>query len=229
VPTVLAHFGVAIDPAWGLDGVALGAASADPFDTAIDRLQPAVDETGLPILGWTREAPTGWTIDNGAMTPGGTTEWRGWSLAHEEFFARTDPNQGRESFARARGVIAVADPDEWDDTGSPSSSGRFDSTLRSPPWPITGGTTTNLRFASHYRQDGVQKGDVIVSFDVGSPQVVLHYGPDSTDANAGGDVISRLVTLPIAVPRGATTMSVAWRLYDAGNDWYWAIDDPRVF
>jgi hypothetical protein len=228
-PTVLAHFGVAIDPAWGLDGVPLGTASTDPFDTVAPSLRAAVDEQAVPILGWTHEAPAGWSIDNSRMAAGGITEWQGWSFAATEFWNLAEQGQSRESFVRGRGVIAIADPDEWNDTDpEPSRSGTFDSTLRAPPFTVTGGTTVTLRFASHYLQEGNQRGHVLVSFDGGAPLTYLRYGPDGGDANRGGHVVSRIESVPIQVPPGARQMTVSWRLFDAGNNWYWAIDDPQL-
>ncbi len=230
VPTILAHLGVRIDPAWGLDGVALGTPTRDPFDALATRLLPAVQETGVPAgtLGWTRVPPAGWSIDNERMTSGGTTEWRGWTFVDEAFWCAAEPSRGREAFVRSRGVIAVADPAQWCDVGDPSSRGTFDSALSSPPFSVAGRSSVRLRFGSHYRQDGSQKAVVEVSFDGGAGVTVLRYGPDATDANAGGDVISRIESLPVTVPRGASAMVARWRLYDARNNWFWAIDDAVV-
>jgi hypothetical protein len=228
-PTVLAHFGVAVDPAWGLDGVALGTASTDVFDTLAPRLGAAVDELGVPIIGWTHEAPAGWTIDNSRMAAGGVTEWQGWSFASTEFWNLAEQGQSRESFVRSRGVIAIADPDEWNDTDpEPSRAGTFDSTLRSPTFAVAGGSTVVLRFASHYLQEGNQRGHVLVSFDGGLATPYLRYGPDDQDSNHGDHVVSRIETVPIQVPPGAREITVSWRLFDAGNNWYWAIDDPQL-
>jgi len=40
--------------------------------------------------------------------------------------------------------------------------------------------------------------------------------------------VSRIATVFINVPGGAQQMVLRWRLYDAGNDWYCAIDAPHV-
>jgi hypothetical protein len=225
---VLAHFGVAIDPAWDLDGVALGTAPADVFDALAPKLKPATDEHAIPILGWTHDAPAGWTIDNSKMTAGGTAEWQGWSLVSDEFWNLVEPGQSREAFVRNRGVIAVADPDEWDDLDGAAGRGPFDSSLVSPPFDVTPGTIARIRFSSHYLQENDQKGQVLVSFDGGAPYPYLTYGPSGSDTNRGGNVISKDVTVPVQVPAGVHSMVVTWRLYDARNNWYWAIDNPRV-
>ncbi len=231
VPTIFSHLGVSIPSAWGFDGVPLTTTSTtDPFDSLLSDLQGAVDEMNIDasIVGWTPTAPPQWSVDNSAMTGGGVTEWRGWSFVDEAFWSEADSGQGREAFVRSRGVIAVADPDEWDDLGSPSQSGTFDSTLVSSPYDVAGRTTVRLRFASHYRQEGMQKASVLVSFDGGASQTVLHYDDASASDNGGGDVISQIESIDVTVPSGAATMVVRWRLYDARNNWFWAIDDPRV-
>lgn len=230
VPTIFAHLGLLVDPAWGLDGAPLATPTTDPFDALATRLRPAVDERSIPAgtLGWTHDPPTGWSIENDRLTSGGTTEWRGWSFVDEAFWSAAEVGQGRESFVRSRGVIAVADPDEWDNVGNPSTRGSFESTLVSGSFPVSGRVRVRLRFGSYYRQDGTQKGEVLVSFDGAPGRVVLRYGPQGSDANAGGDVLSRVESLEVPVPAGASAMVVRWRLYDARNNWYWAVDDPSV-
>ena len=90
------------------------------------------------------------------------------------------------------------------------------------------GTIARIRFTSHYRQEDDQKGQVLVSFDGGAPYPYLHYGRNSGDTNGGGDVIDKDVVVPVQIPAGAKTMTVTWRHFDARNNWYWAIDNPRV-
>ncbi|MFN3613826.1 MAG: metallophosphoesterase, partial [Rubrimonas sp.] len=120
---------------WAIDNVVLNDADgavimAENFDGLADRLRPAVDEN-IPadILGWTHDAPDGWSIDTPASVPQGTTEWQGWSFTTLAFWTAAD-GQGRADFTRADGVFAVADPDEWDDFNGGSVTGRdFESTL----------------------------------------------------------------------------------------------------
>lgn len=212
-PTALRHLGIASPAEY--DGYPLGAAPQDPFDAAV--LKPS----GVPsnVLGWTHQGPGGWTVRTAATTPQGVAEWQGWSFTTDDFWTRTAPGQQREANARARGVFAVADPDEWDDKGSPSSKGKFDSTLLSPGYDVAGAANAVLRFVSHYRQEGSQRGAVTVSFDGGAERTVQTYS---------ADLIAQPVALTIPVPVGVKKMVVSWRLYDAGNNWYWAVDAPSV-
>ncbi|MFH8587092.1 alkaline phosphatase family protein [Streptomyces celluloflavus] len=215
--TALHHLGIAVDPAWKLDGRPLHEPSADAFDTLRPQLRTAVDETGVgaTVLGFTHTPPAGWSVENTAMGGGGVTEWRGWSFTTDEFWTKTAPDQQRESNVRARGVFAVADGDEWSDK---PRTGTFDSTLVTPAWPVHGGTTATLSFTSHYLQEGTQKAEVLVSYDGGPPKPVLTYTADA---------IARTENLPLKIPTGTRTIQARFR-YTGGNDWYWAIDGVRL-
>ncbi|MFJ4108387.1 alkaline phosphatase family protein [Oerskovia enterophila] len=229
VPTMLKHLGVEIDPSWGLEGVPIGTPSRDPFDTVATAFQGVVDEPAKPedTQGWTKQTPAGWSIDE--RTPDvGVTEYRGWSFMSGEFWTTSQEGQGRGSFVRGRDVIAVADPDEWDDLGEPTVSGaRFDSTLWSPWQTVGGGGAVNLSFVHHYRQinaSASQHAEVVAEFDDGTTQVLWER-----DASQGPLFeISRPVSLYTTAPDDATGVRIGWRLSDAGNNGYWAVDAPQI-
>ncbi|WP_026425366.1 alkaline phosphatase family protein [Actinokineospora inagensis] len=213
-PTVLSLLGVPVPAA--LDGRVLGTAGTDPFDSLIGSLQTRVDETGIPtsVRGWTKTTPSGWTIDNTGMGTGGMTEWRGWSFTTDDFWTRTETGQGREGNVRARGVFAVADSDEWSDK---STSGTFNSSLTSPTVSVAGKSTLKIGFSSHYRKEGNETATVSVSFDGGATRTVSTYT---------GDVTAKIESLSAAVPAGAQSVKVTWRLANGANNWYWAVDAP---
>ncbi|MGW1725781.1 alkaline phosphatase family protein [Streptomyces sp. NPDC002306] len=215
--SALAHLGVPLDPAWGLDGRPVQQPGADDFDALRPQLQARVDETGIPtsVLGFTHTPPAGWSVDNSAMGGGGVTEWRGWTFTTDEFWTQSQRDQNRECNVRARNVFAVADGDEWNDK---SLSGTFDSTLVSPAYPVTGGRTATLTYTTYYRQESPQKGEVLVSYDDGTPVPVKAYT---------ADVSSRTETVTLQVPAGATRARVRFR-YTGGNNWYWVIDGVRL-
>lgn len=215
--TALAHLGVAVAPAWRLDGRSFKEPVADDFEALRPKLQKAVDEGGIgpSVLGFTHTPPPGWSVDNSRMGGGGVTEWRGWSFTTDEFWTKTQRDQRRESNVRARGVFAVADGDEWSDK---PVTGTFDSTLVSPAWPVRGGARATLSYVSHYRQEAPQKGEVSVSYDGGTPTVVRTYSADA---------LAREERISLDVPASARTVRVHFR-YTGGNNWYWAVDGVRV-
>ncbi|MET9252242.1 alkaline phosphatase family protein [Streptomyces sp. NPDC003717] len=211
--SALAHLGIALDPAWDLDGRPIQQPRPDDFDALRPTLTARADETGIPagLLGFTHTPPAGWSVDNSRMGTGGVTEWRGWSFTTDEFWTQAQRDQSRECNVRARGVFAVADGDEWSDK---AVTGTFDSTLVSPAWPVTGNTTATLTYTTYYRHESPQRGEVSVSYDGAAPVTVRTYTADTP---------SRTETITLQVPPGARTARVRFR-YTGGNNWYWVID-----
>ncbi|QCX76815.1 phosphoglyceromutase [Streptomyces sp. YIM 121038] len=215
--SALAHLGVPVDPAWGLDGRPVQQPRPDAFDALRDRLKPSVDETGIGsgVLGFTHTPPDGWSVDNTRMGGGGVTEWRGWAFTTDEFWTRTERDQQRELNLRARNVFAVADGDEWSDK---PVTGTFDSTLISPAYEVTGGAPATLTYTTYYRHEAPQQGQVLVSYDGGAPALVKTYAADTP---------STVETVRLQVPAGARTAQVRFR-YTGGNNWYWVIDGVGI-
>ncbi|NRQ35439.1 nucleotide pyrophosphatase [Nonomuraea sp. NN258] len=201
----------------GIDGRRADQRAGDPFDALT--LSSRVDETGIPagVLGFTHTPPSGWTLDVSKMPTGGMQEWRGWSFTTDEFWSRAQRDQQRELNVRARGTFAVADSDEWDDKAH--GSGPFDSTLVSPSYNVSGRTSVTINYATHYRVEGTQKAQVLVSFNGGADTLVKNYT---------ADVIGKNEALKVTVPAGATSMKVKFHYFDASNNWYWAVDHLRI-
>ncbi|MFD4915850.1 alkaline phosphatase family protein [Streptomyces virginiae] len=212
--TALAQVGVS---GTGLDGIPLNAPDDDPFDTLRPNLQARVDETGIPagVKGFTHTPPAGWSVDNSKMGTGGVTEWAGWAFATDEFWTQAQRDQWRELNVRSRDVFAVADSDEWDDK---SHTGTFDSALVTPKWAVSGGSTRNLTFQTHYRHEAGQTAQVLVSYDGAAPTVVKTYTADA---------VAKAESLALQVPAGATDVQVRFR-YSGTNNWFWTVDDVRL-
>ncbi|MFF5782880.1 alkaline phosphatase family protein [Streptomyces virginiae] len=212
--TALAQVGVS---GTGLDGVPLNAPDDDPFDSLRPNLQARVDETGIPagVKGFTHTPPAGWSVDNSKMGTGGVTEWAGWALATDEFWTQAQRDQWRELNVRSRDVFAVADSDEWDDK---SHTGTFDSTLVTPKWAVSGGSTRNLTFQTHYRHEAGQTAQVLVSYNGAAPTVVKTYTADA---------VAKAESLALQVPAGATDVQVRFR-YSGTNNWFWTVDNVRL-
>ncbi|MFF2040390.1 alkaline phosphatase family protein [Kitasatospora sp. NPDC058170] len=215
-PTALAHLGIAVDPAWGLDGSPIGSLVPDAFDALRPQLTGRVDETGIAAgtLGFTHTPPSGWSVDNSAMGTGGIAEWRGWSFTTDEFWTKTQRDQNRELNVRSRNVFAVADSDEWADK---TFKGSYDSTLVSPSYPVAGLGTVNVSYTTYYQPEGSQTAQVLAVWDGGTPTVVKTY---TTQVNGPQ-------TLALAVPAGATGLRLRFR-YTGDNNWYWVLDNVRV-
>ncbi|MBW5484336.1 nucleotide pyrophosphatase [Streptomyces bambusae] len=216
--TALQHVGVPAGSA--VDGIPLNSPDSDPFDTLRPQLQARVDETGIPAgtKGFTHTPPAGWSIVNSAMGSGGVTEWAGWAFTTDEFWSQAQRDQWRELNVRSRDVFAVADSDEWDDK---SHTGSFDSTLVTPRWAVSGGTsgsTATLRFQTHYRHEAGQSAQVLVSFNGGAPTAVKNYTADA---------VAKAEALTLQVPAGATDVQVRFR-YTGSNNWYWTIDNVTL-
>ena len=215
-PTALAHLGIAVDPAWGLDGTPIGALVPDAFDALRPQLTGPVDESGIAAgtVGFTHIPPSGWSVDNSAMGTGGVTEWRGWSFTTDEFWTKAQRDQGRELNVRARNVFAVADSDEWADK---TFKGAYDTTLVSPAYPVSGQGRATLAFTTYYQQEGSQSAQVLVSWDGGAAAVVQSYSA----------LVNGPQAINLAVPAGAADLRVRFR-YTGSNNWYWVVDNVRV-
>ncbi|MFJ7156612.1 alkaline phosphatase family protein [Streptomyces sp. NPDC101118] len=200
-----------------VDGLALGAADDDAFDTVRPSLRTRVDETGIgaTVKGFTHTPPAGWSVDNSRMGGGGVTEWAGWAFATDEFWTQAQRDQWRELNVRSRDVFAVADSDEWDDK---THTGSFDSTLVSPKYAVTGGTTRTLRYRTHYRHESPQTAQVLVSYNGGTPTVVKSHTADA---------VARNEAVTLQVPAGATDVQVRFR-YTGTNNWFWTVDDVTL-
>lgn len=183
----------------------------------------------MPQTSGASRPPAGWTIDDSGMAGlgqagAGVSEWRGWSFASRDWWVQVAEDQRRSEFLRGTGTVAIADPDEWDDLGDPSSLGTYNSFLRTPPIDISGlraGSLT-LKFDSSFRPEGDQKASVSVSYDGGAPVTVLECVATEDDKT------NERVVVPLDNPASAATMVISWGLTDAGNNWFWAIDNISV-
>ncbi|GAA2818437.1 alkaline phosphatase family protein [Crossiella cryophila] len=211
--TALTHLGVTPDAK--LAGRSLFAPVADPFETA--QLKPAQTEN-IPasVLGWTQQFPSGWSVDNAAQPGGGVPEWRGWTLTTDAFWSAAQTGQNRETFVRGRGVIAVADSDEWADTADATGK-KFDSTLWTPATTGTGGSL-RVELTHYYRQEGGQLAQLLLQVDGGTPVEVRKWTADTPGGRES-------VTVPL--PSGAKNARIGLRLAGV-NNWYWAVDEVSV-
>lgn len=183
---------------------------------------------------WTKKPPADWQIDDrgisGVRDPKlGVAEWKGWSFVDPVWWWKTAGNQHRSRFKRGTGVVAVADPDEWSDRGNEKALKTYSTYLRTPEISLKGmqPDTATLLFDSSWRGDNRQTATVQVSFDGGDPVEVLHWG-SQRGPDFKAERTNEQVTVTLKNPDDARQMVITFGLSDAGNDWWWAIDNVEV-
>ncbi len=204
-------------------------------------LGPNVDEGVIGEMVWTNEAPEGWEIDNsqlfGVDEDGiGVTEWKGWAFASKEWWIEAAGDQRRSEWLSGKGTVAIADPDEWDDIGGPGAQeqGGYNTFMSLPPISLEGlpANTVVLSFDSSWRPEFDdnyhQSGNLRVSFDGGEPIELFEWLSDPGSPNFKPEAIDERAIVPLNNPEGASSMVITFGMFDAGNDWWWAIDNIEV-
>jgi Lysyl oxidase len=214
-------------------------------------LGPNVDEMQYPNShAWTDTPPPGWSVDDSGVpfltsSTRGVTEWKGWSFTDKAWWALSAGDQGRANFTLGQGTVAVADPDEWDDKGGPITSapfgGYYKALMTTPAislFDVAPGTA-KLRFDSSWLpeccDDGPsrtnnQTATVRVSYDGGTNySQVLRWESNSASPSYKPGATNETVTLDLQNPAGASSVKVEFGLSNAGNDWWWAIDNLELF
>ena len=204
-------------------------------------LGPNVDEGLAGDNVWTKTSPAGWSIDDSGV-PGvgtaddGVTEWAGWSFADRDWWVNTAGDQNRSQFTNANGVVAVADPDEWDDQAHADSAanGWYNTFLSTPAISLAGvqADTATLTFDSSWRPEFDsnyhQSANITVSYDGGPASEVLLWLSDSGSPDFKSAATNETVNVVLNNPAGASSMVITYGLFDAGNDWWWAVDNLEV-
>ena len=133
--------------------------------------------------------------------------------------------------------MAVADPDEWDDAqrvDDPIADNPYDTWLTTPAIDISGleAGTLELKFDSSWRPEYDdnyhQTASVTASFDGGEPVVVMLWESDEASENYKPYATNETVTVSVPNPAGAASVALTFGLSEAGNDWWWAIDNMEV-
>ena len=206
---------------------------ADIFNTG----NPGRFQANLPLPGappvvpgedWSPDAPAGWSRE--VSPEGGLPEYNGWSMLNKDFWITQQGNQDRSTFTKGRNTLAVADPDAFDDFRGiePDLLRAFMTTPEIPFSNLPAGGMS-LEFDSSFRPYDAMTGLVDVSFDGGANwQNLLTL--DTASIEGGNSSLVRAnetVTLEVDNPVSGSVM-FRWGMTDAGNDWWWAIDNIRV-
>ena len=168
------------------------------------------------------------------MTGGGVDEWRGWAFARPEFWVRVAGDQGRAGFALGDGVIAVADSDEWHDavTEHPGGGeGGFLARMTTPAISLEGVRPGSLRLAfdSAWMPNEPMAARVRAEFEPGGTVELFEWRSEPDRENHKPSSINERVRVSIEAPRNARAVRFVFELGEANNDWFWAIDDIRVY
>lgn len=187
---------------------------------------------------WTATPPSGMVVDNSLMPAGvmadpneGVTEFEGWTFVDKAWWIATAGDQGRSGFVSGLGKIAVADNDTHDDWGNPDAQGPFDSTLSTPSIALGGAApnTVNLNFHSSWVPEEIQKATVTARYNNGATVEVLRWTSPIADPKFHDTATNESVVVPLQNPAGATSVTLDFRCFDATNNWWWAIDDIKVY
>ncbi|MBP8911839.1 MAG: hypothetical protein KBI32_10090 [Phycisphaerae bacterium] len=200
-----------------------------PLGAPVDEAPPAVGNY------WTDVPPAGWVVNDagvpgsGDPTTDGVTEWAGWSFVNKDWWVQVAEDQQRSQFVSGQGIVAVADPDEWDDL--PHAPGLYNAFLSTPSINVAGAEAGSLQLAfdSSWRQEGTQTASVLVSYDDRDPVVVMLWGSEGGNPTSfKPDATNERVTVNLGNPAGVKTMVITFGLTEAGNNWWWAIDNIEV-
>jgi hypothetical protein len=208
-------------PAWCQAQVVL---FSENFDGLTLGPSESPTETSFDGTDWTATPPPGWAVDNSQHAEG-VPEFDGWTFVDPEFWSLTAA-QDRDQFTKGMNVIAVADPDEWDDgDGTGTALGTFNSFLSTPPISLAGAPpdSLQLQFDSSWRPFANQTGTVTVAFDGGPDQELTRFDGSVPEA------LNETVRIPIGNPGDAANMVLTFGLAMGGNDWWWAVDNLAVF
>jgi len=203
-----------------------------------------VDEALAGEKVWTKTAPPGWVHDD-TKVPGigtatdGVTEWAGWSFADRLWWTETAEDQDRSQFTKGVGAVAIADDDEWDDQDHGGwAAGYYTTFLSTPAIDISTAKpgTLKLTFDSAWKPECLDDGpgtnnqtaQVTVSYDGAKAVEVLRWQSDTGSPYYHANATNETVVLSLDAPAGAKTMVLTFGLLNAGNDWWWAIDNVVV-
>lgn len=213
-------------------------------------LGPNVDEALANPNAWTDTPPQGWSVDdsgipfNGSSTHG-VTEWKGWSFADKDWWVSAAGDQNRGMFSLGEGTVAVADPDEWDDLGAPINGspfeGYYNALFSTSAISLANAApeSAELTFASSWRPECCDDGPnnsndqtalIRVSYDGGANfSELLRWESEPASAFFKGDATNETVVLDLDNPADAENVIIEFGLMNAGNDWWWAVDNIEVF
>lgn len=202
------------------------------FESLANELQAyesSTEKHDSDLTDWTPNAPDGWTSDPSTTPAGGVSEFYGWTFHDKNSWAGT-AGDGRDGFLKGDGVVAVADGDEYNDGSVNTGSTGYKTLLETPTFDVSNlvDDKATLTFDSSWRMESPQEVRIVVTFDNGDTAEIMHWNSTSGSDDFKPDAVSETVSLTLDVPEGATTASISFEMMQAGNNWWWAIDNITV-
>jgi hypothetical protein len=157
-------------------------------------------------------------------------EISGWTIQNKDILINQQSNQERDVFTKGQNILAVSDPDAIDDFVDIDPD-LYTGFLMTPEFSLDGVAPNSiaLEFDSSFRPYPTMIGLVDVSFDGGDNwENLLTLDTDSIEGGESSLVrADETVMLDVSNPSGGT-IQFRWGMTNAGNDWWWAIDNVRV-
>ncbi len=213
------------------------------IDNAAASDSPTGGAIGSPddqMTDFTRDLPTGWSRDNTTTpAPIATTPADDKAFAYfggtvlDRHFWFNEAGQSRGDFANSIGNVLVFDPDQYEDGANTPGfgTGGFNAFVQTPAISLAGVNqfSLELNLDSSFRPYDGMTGLVDVSFDGGTTfSNVLTLNT----ANSGGasvlDRVNESLTLFVDNPASATDAILRFGMTNAGNDWWWAVDNIEL-
>jgi len=174
---------------------------------------------------FTTALPSGWRRDNRNTPIGGPQEFFGWVVLDKNSWIATAGDQQRSGFTAASGNVLVADPDEYDD-GVDVDSNRFSAYTITKPIDVEGFRNLTISFDSSWLPEDRQSAVVSVRFDGGEWSKLQGFASSGSEYKAGA--LSERLTYNVNPSNAPKQMEIAFDMSQAGNDWWWAIDNLQV-
>lgn len=201
------------------------------------QLGPAVSESAGDGTDWTDSPPLGFSVEDQISGAAGAPEWEGWGFADAGFWVDAQ-GDGRDSFTRGAGNVAVADIGAWADIGDDASR-NYTTSLITKGIDLSGVAASSVRlsFDSGYVDGNANViGDLAVSYNDGASWTSLAFFDgnsangevviDSTTAvgsNVGGAQILAQLNNP-----GSGIMKFRFQTLLGNQSGWWAIDNIHV-
>ncbi|HEY2786570.1 MAG TPA: Ig-like domain-containing protein [Fimbriiglobus sp.] len=191
--------------------------------------------TGADGTDW-GNLPTGWALDNTTTPTAGPPEYTGWHALDVDSWIAQQGDQDRSKFTNGgpgtHGTVLVADGDTLADFVGIDPN-LYTTFMTTPAIPLDGINTDSLRleFDSSYRPEdpGTELARVYVSFDGGAYTQLSEFNTTNTPGGAGSEFhINDHLVYDLPNVTTAKTVQFRWGYEQAGNDWWWAIDNVKV-